>query len=125
MESTTFEKNLVAKSLVLLELKASSMSGQQLVTRLTERCSFLAMKHPDFDFVHWARTPIWGLLETFAESGFISHSGPKHMMDDHEWCLAHLSITERGERFLEAAQRETGALAALLSEEVAPVAAAG
>lgn len=124
MESMILEKNLVAKALVLLELKMGPMPGKQLIAHLETRCAFIATKHPDFDFVDWARTPIWGLLNAFSESGFISHSGPKHM-DDHEWSVARLSITERGERFLEAALREAGPFAALLNPEVAPAVAVG
>jgi hypothetical protein len=124
MESMTLEKNLLAKALVLSELKIGPTLGEQLVARLEQRCASIATKHADFDFVDWARTPIWGLLDAFSGAGFISHSGPKYM-DDHEWCVAHLSITERGEAFLEVALREAAPLSALLSLEVAPVAAAG
>ena len=75
-------------------------------------------------FVQWAQTPIWGLLDTFSESGYVTHSGPSQM-DDHEWCVAHITITHRGAQFLQAAGREAGLLYGLLSAEVAPLAAVG
>lgn len=124
MEPTTLQMNLVAKSLVLLELqRGGPMSGAALVARVEERCSSISTIRPDFDFVQWAQTPIWGLFDTFSESGYVTHSGPSQM-DDHEWCVAHISITHRGAQFLQAAGREAGLLYGLLSAEVAPLATA-
>jgi hypothetical protein len=125
MEPTTLQMNLVAKSLVLLELqRGGPTSGEDLVAVVEERCSAMAIRRPDFNFVQWAQTPIWGLFETFSESGYVTHSGPSRM-DDHEWCVARITITPRGEQFLQAAEREAGLLFELLSAKVAPLAAVG
>jgi hypothetical protein len=108
MKPTTLQMNLVAKSLVLLELQMGGpISGEDLVARVEQRCAVMAMRRPDFDFVQWARTTIWGLLETFGESGYVTRSGLSKV-DNHEWCVSRIAITTRGEQFLQAAQRESG-----------------
>lgn len=110
MNPTVYGKNLAAKILVLRELRdAGSLPGDELHARLERRCEHAYAKTADFDFVHWAGTTFWGLLDTFAESGFLTHSGNRPL-DSSEWCMEALSLTPLGKRFLDNAIEEAGYL---------------
>lgn len=115
MKPTTLQMSLVARSLVLLELqRGGPLSGEDLAARVEERCSLMRRKQPDFDFVQWAQTPIGDLLDTLGESGYLEHAGPSRR-NDREWCVAHITLTQRGVKFLQAAEREAGSSWKLLS----------
>ena len=124
MTTTVYDKNLVTKILVLRELRdAGSLPGDELHTRLERQCEHAYTKIVDFDFVHWAGTAFWGLLDTFAESGFLTYSG-KRPLDSSEWCMATLSLTPRGRGFLGNAIEEAGYILEILDLSALPRAAA-
>lgn len=108
MIPTGYDKNLAIKILVLRELReAVSLSGDKLHARVECQCEHAYARTADFDFVHWVGTTFWGVLDTFAESGFLTYSGKKPI-DSSEWCTATLCLTPLGERFLGNALDEAG-----------------
>lgn len=125
MTLTTYDKGLAVKSLVLLELRDAGMpTGEELIARVEALCARIVMTHPEFDFVGWVNTTIWGLLDTFAASGFIAHSGSAPR-STHDWSITTLRISPLGERFLENARLEAAHVFQMIEGEVAPRAAAG
>ena len=122
MNPTGYDKNLAALILVLREVReAGSLPGDELHARLERQCEHAYARVADFDFVNWVGTTLWGVLDTFVESGFLTHSG-RRPVDSSEWCTAMLCLTPLGERFLGNALDEAGYVLEMLdlSSSVGP-----
>ncbi len=107
MNPSGYDKNLAALILVLREMRRACgpLTGDELHARLERACEHAYAQTADFDFVNWVGTTFWGVLDTFAESGFLTHSG-RRPINSSDWCLAMLRLTPLGERFLDNALDE-------------------
>src|SRR5947207_15802253 len=124
MNLSSYDKGLAVRSLVLLELGDVSMNGDQLATRLGQRCSDLTQQIPGFDFVGWGGATFWELLDSLLLAGFVSTSSERSPRNTHEWALATLYVESDGERFLANVRREAPQVMALIEAELALKAAA-
>ena len=118
-------RSMATKAAVLAEIERHEpISGAELLRRIDSKSAVIAKRIANYDFVGWASTTLWELLDTFRQARYIAVLSEVDPTMPEHWTRAQLTITPHGRRYLGALCSEVSDMLALLeveSEHVARV----